>query len=82
MVILLLSVAAENYAYFQTKRQLVSPLIPQSTILSISEPFIFFSLCSSLLSIVALVFYFYSKYRITIGICLAALLFQQFYVYG
>lgn len=82
LVILLLSIAGENYAYFQTKRQLVSPLIPQSTILTVSEPFIFFALCSSLLSIAALLFYFFAKYWITIGICLGTLLFQQFYVYG
>ena len=80
LIILLLSILAQLVAYSQTKYQLVSPLISQSTIMTIAEPFINIAMASTIASIVALIFYFYSKYLVTIIICGLTILIQQIYL--
>jgi hypothetical protein len=71
---ILLTIAVLNIirliaVFFQTKHMLISPLIPTDTIVQVSIPYLFNALISSRALAVALVFYFYSKYIVTIVIC-------------
>ncbi|MDB5091600.1 MAG: hypothetical protein JWR09_5594 [Mucilaginibacter sp.] len=67
--------------YFQTKYQLVSPLIPKEIILDIIAPYMLIGLVSVLLTIVAFALYAYSKFTFAIIICLLSLAFAQLYFY-
>ena len=62
LVVLLLSVVGQLISVYQTRYQLVSPLIPESTIWEITKQFIFIALVSAVCSIVGLILYFYEKY--------------------
>ena len=62
LVILLLSVVGQLFSVYQTRHQLVSPVIPGSTIWEITKQFIFIALVSAVSSIVGLILYFYEKY--------------------
>ena len=62
LVVLLLSVVGQLISVYQTRYQLVSPIIPESTIWEITKQFIFIALVSALSSIVGLILYFYEKY--------------------
>jgi hypothetical protein len=62
LVVLLLSVVGQLISVYQTRHQLVSPLIPESTIWEIKKQFIFIALVSAVSSIVGLILYFYEKY--------------------
>ena len=79
LIILLVSIAFQIGAFYQTKYQLTSPLIPESTVLHIAQPFLFTALISVACCIAALLFFFYSRYVVTIVICGVALLWQQFF---
>ena len=67
--------------YFQTKYQLVSPLIPKEIILDIIAPYMLIGFVSVLLTIVAFGLYAYSKFTFVIIICLLSLAFAQLYFY-
>ena len=62
LVVLLLSVVGQLISVYQIRYQLVSPLIPESTIWEITKQFIFIALVSAVCSIVGLILYFYEKY--------------------
>ena len=62
LVVLLLSVVGQLISVYQTRYQLVSPLIPESTIWEITKQFIFIALLPAVCSIVGLILYFYEKY--------------------
>jgi len=80
-MILLVSIAWNIVLYYQTKYQLTSPFIPKTSIAGIAQPYIFRSLISGILLIIAMIFYFYSKYIITIAICLITLILQPFHFF-
>lgn len=62
LVVLLLSIVGQLISVYQTRYQLVSPLIPESTIWEITKQFIFIALVSAVCNIVGLILYFYEKY--------------------
>lgn len=66
LVVLLLNVVGQLVAVYQTRYQLVSPLIPESTIWEINKQFIFHSLVSAIASIAGLLLYFFDKYLLVI----------------
>lgn len=75
LIVLLLNVVGQLAAVYQTRYQLVSPLIPESTIWEISKQFIFHAIVSASASVVALVLYFFDKYLfviILVGLILIA----------
>ncbi len=78
LAVLLFSVAGHLVAVFQTRYQLVSPLIPESTIWEITKQFIFFALVYSVSSIVGLVFYFYKKYLWVIILAVLTIIIGRF----
>jgi hypothetical protein len=62
LVILLLNVVGQLATVYQTRYQLVSPLIPESTIWEINKQFVFHAIVSAIASIVGLLLYFFDKY--------------------
>jgi hypothetical protein len=80
LVVLLLSVVKQLIAVYQTRYQLVSPLIPESVIWKINNRFIFISLISTAASIAGLILYFFEKYLWVIILVLLTLLSQR-YIY-
>ena len=80
LVILSVTIAVQLLAFYQTRYQLLSPLVPDSVTLKIVEPYIFNAIISSVALGVALVFRFYAKYLVAVIICSIAILFQQFHL--
>jgi len=76
----LFSTALQVVGYFQTQYQLVSPLIPKSTIDIISKPHLQLAGISFILFLVAFIFHRYSKYKASIVICIFTYLFPQLYI--
>jgi hypothetical protein len=80
LVVLLLSIVGQLIAVYQTRYQLVSPLIPESAIWEICKQFIFTALISAIVSIIGLIFYFFEKY-LWIIILVALTLVSERYIY-
>lgn len=75
LVILLFNVVGQLAAVYQTRYQLVSPLIPEGTIWEISKQFILHAIVSACASVVGLLLYFFNKYLfviILVGLILIA----------
>jgi hypothetical protein len=66
LIVLLLNVVGQLAAVYQTRYQLVSPLIPETTIWEISKQFIFHAIVSACASVVGLLLYFFDKYLLVI----------------
>jgi hypothetical protein len=62
LIILLLNIVFQLVAVYQTRHQLVSPLIPESTFRTISEPFILDALICAIAGLIGFVLYFFEKY--------------------
>lgn len=69
LVVAMLNIARLIAVFFQTRFLLVSPLIPGSTITEVAAPILFKALIATLAVAVAMVFYFYSRYRVCVVIC-------------
>ncbi|HYE56644.1 MAG TPA: hypothetical protein VD996_17470 [Chitinophagaceae bacterium] len=80
LIILLLDIAGNLVAYCQAKYQLTSPLIPPSTILELTEPFIKRALLSTATCVIALLLYFFHQYIITVILCGVILLASRLLV--
>lgn len=66
LTILLLNIVGQLAAVYQTRNQLVSPLIPESTIWDMTRQFIFHALVSAIASSAGLLLYFFEKYLLVI----------------
>lgn len=80
LILLLFSVVANLLSYFQTKYQLASPLIPKDIVYTIIETHMQSALVGSILSLIAILFYFFEKYLVSTIICVFSLLIQ-FYIH-
>jgi VIT1/CCC1 family predicted Fe2+/Mn2+ transporter len=78
LVILLFNVVGQLATVYQTRYQLVSPLIPESTIWEINKQFIFHAIVSAIASIVGLLLYFFHKYLLVIILVSLVLLADRF----
>lgn len=78
LLILLFSIVAQFISIYQTSYQLVSPLIPQSTIWEISKQFIFTAFVLTISCIIGLVLYFYNKYLWVIILIVLTLIASRF----
>ena len=82
LISLQLTLVIRGYiALFQTKYQLVSPLIPQNVIYEVSNPYIFTSLIASGFMLVTLWLYFLKKKIAVIVIAAISLLFAEIWMY-
>lgn len=78
LIVLLLSVVGEFISIYQTRFQLVSPLISENTIWEINKQFILTAFISTIVSILGLLFYFYQKYLWIIIIIVITLISERF----
>jgi len=81
LIVLLVSIVGHFVSIYQVWHQLITPLIPQSTILEIIRPSIFIAFVSSLICLLALIFYFYRKNVIVIVLVGLTIGWQQFYTF-
>jgi hypothetical protein len=81
LIVLLISIVLQLLSFFQTTYVLTSPIISEKVILDIVEPFILNALISTIICIIALIFFYYSKYLFTILVCGLGLIWQQVYHY-
>ena len=79
VIVILVRTAYLLGLFFQTEYQLVSPLIPASTILTIARPFLIEALISILGLIAAQLFFYYSRFLITIIICAVIFLYSYLF---
>ena len=80
LVILLLNVVGQLATVYQTRYQIVSPLIPESTIWEINKQFIFHAIVSAIAAIIGLLLYFFDKFLLVI-ILVAMVLIAERYIY-
>ena len=80
LIVILLTIVRQFISIYQTKYQLVSPLIPENTIWEINKQFIFLAFISTIISIVGLLLYFYEKY-LWIIILIAITLISERFIY-
>jgi hypothetical protein len=78
LIVLLLYVVRQLISAYQTKYQLTSPFVPESTIWQITKQFIFTALVSTIISIVGLLLYFFEKYLWTIILVVLTLIAERF----
>jgi hypothetical protein len=78
MTILLLYVVAELASVYQTRHELATPLIPESTIWEINKQFIFHATASAIVSVAGLILYFFDKYLLVIILVVLTLIINRF----
>lgn len=75
LIVLSVFTVGQLAGVYQTRYQLVSPLIPEKTIWAINKQFVFAALVASSAGVIALLLYFFEKYLfviILIGLTLMA----------
>src|SRR4051812_17012872 len=80
LIAALITVLLQIAGYYQTKFQLTSPLIPKNIINQIATPHLQIAGIASIVFLVALIFHLYSKYIVTMILCILVILFPQFYI--
>jgi hypothetical protein len=78
LVSLLLAIIAQFVSVYQTSYQLVSPVIPQSTVWEINRQFLFTAFVFAIACTVALLLYFYQKYWWVIIVVVLVLIAGRF----
>lgn len=78
LTILLLNVVGQLAKVYQTRYQLISPLIPESTIWDINKQFIFHAIVSAIASVAGLLLYFFDKYLLVIILVALVLIADRF----
>ncbi len=78
LTILLLYIVRQLVSIYQTRYQLLSPLIPENTIWEINKQFVFTALVSSVVSIAGLILYFFDKYLLVIILVVLTLIANRF----
>ena len=78
LILLLLSIIGQFLSLYQNKYQLTSPLVPESIILDITRQYIFKAFVSTVISIAALILYFYEKYLLVIILVVVTLIASRF----
>ena len=76
---LTISTLLQLVQYFQTKRQLITPLIPRSTVNQLANPFLQCFLGSLVIVAVAILLHVKRKYVANIILCGAVIVLQQYY---
>jgi hypothetical protein len=78
LIVLLLYIIGQLAAVYQTRYQLVSPLIPESTIWEINRHFVFAALVAAIVSLIGLIFYFFGKHLLVIILVALTLIAGRF----
>lgn len=78
LISLSLYIVGQLVAVFQTRYQLVSPLIPESSIWEINKQFVFTALVSAIVNVIGLVLYFFKQYLLAIILVVLTLIVNRF----
>lgn len=78
LTILLVNVVAQLAAVYQTRYQLNSPLIPESTIWKINKQFIFNATLTAAAGVIGLLLYFFDKYLLVIILAVSIFIAGRF----
>ena len=78
LIILLLYVVRQLTSVYQTRYQLISPLIPESTIWEINKQFVFTALVSTIAALIGLILYFFEKHLWVIILTVLTLVADRF----
>ena len=78
LFVLLLSIVVQFISIYQTSYQLESPLIPETLVWDISKQFVFTAFILTVMSIVGLLLFFYSKYLWVIILVVLTLIASRF----
>ncbi|MES2847669.1 MAG: hypothetical protein V4685_01325 [Bacteroidota bacterium] len=78
LVILVLNILRHLAAIYQTRYQLISPVIPESIIWEINKQFIFHAGVSAVAAVVGLLLYFFDKYVLVIALVVMLLIADRF----
>lgn len=78
LTVLLLYIVGQLAAVYQTRYQLVSPIIRESIIWEINKQFILTAFVSAIISVVGLILYFFDKYLLVIVIVVLTLIANRF----
>lgn len=78
LVSLLLNIVFQIASVYQTRHQLVSPIVPESAIWEINKQFIFQAIVSAIASVIAILLYFFEKYRLVIILATVVLIVGRF----
>lgn len=78
LTVLLLYVVGQLATVYQTRSQVVSPIIPESVIWEINKQFIFTAFVSAIISVVGLILYFFDKYLLVIVLVVLTLIANRF----
>jgi hypothetical protein len=74
-------IAGQVASYFQTKDQLLSPLIPESTITHIAQPYLINAIFSAFCVIIAFILYYNTRYIASMIICGITLIIPSYLFY-
>lgn len=66
LIVLMLYIIGQLATVFQTRHQLVSPFIPESTVWEINKQFIFTAFVAAIVNVIGLILYFFEKYLLVI----------------
>lgn len=80
LILLSLYVIMQLVSIYQTRYQLTSPFIPESTIWEINKQFIFIAFVSAIVNLAALILYFFEKYLLVIILIVVTLIATR-YIY-
>jgi len=79
IIISLLQVGVPFITWFQTRAQLISPFIPQNVVFLIVEPYMISGIISTVVTLVAFIFFVYSRFVFCIITCAAGCIIPQLY---
>ena len=83
-VILLLSIITNATNYYHYRHLNLSPIIPEWVMIQSAKPYLVATIASIVATITAWTFYYFSKFKITVGVGVAAFIFfyVNFYIIG
>jgi hypothetical protein len=80
LVLIMLNVVGQLATVYQTRHHLASPLIPESAIWQVNKQFVFLAIVSAVVSLLALLLYFFEKYVFVI-VLVALTMIASRYIY-
>lgn len=81
ITICLLSMASPFIAYFQTRVQLAGDYIPKTIVINIIAPFMTDGIICVIVTLIAFIFFVYSRFLYTIITCCAGIVLVQIFPY-
>jgi hypothetical protein len=78
MTLLAIYALASFLGYYETKLSMVSPLIPDHIVQKVAQPYLTHAIFIAVAVALSLLFFFSSKYMVSIGICVMAIVIAPY----